>query len=95
MARAFLSFVAQVQSLAHTHVGSGSSPIVGPFFLAKLLAFPFSPSPIECTGSFSFALRNFSRLDIAPLKPSIAPLIATHQQPWNSPAPLYYLQHLF
>ena len=41
MARAFLSFVAQVQSLAHTHVGSGSNPIVGPFFLAKLLAFAF------------------------------------------------------
>jgi hypothetical protein len=30
MARAFLFFVDQVQSLAHTDVGS--SPIVGPFF---------------------------------------------------------------
>jgi hypothetical protein len=30
MARDFLFFVVQVQSLAHTHVGS--SPIVGPFF---------------------------------------------------------------
>ena len=33
MARAFLFFDDQVQPLAHTHVGSGSNPIVGPFFL--------------------------------------------------------------
>jgi hypothetical protein len=32
VARAFLSFVAQAQSLAHTHVSSGSSPMVGPLF---------------------------------------------------------------
>jgi hypothetical protein len=31
MARAFLFFAVQVQSLVHTHMGS--SPIVGPFFV--------------------------------------------------------------
>jgi hypothetical protein len=50
MARAFLFFDGQVQSLAHTHVGS--SPIVAPFFLDKFLAFCFSPSPIGYTEYF-------------------------------------------
>jgi hypothetical protein len=55
MARAFLFFDGQVQSLAqHTHVGS--SPIVGPFFLDKFQALCFSPSPIGYTESFSLSL---------------------------------------
>jgi hypothetical protein len=72
MARASLFFNDQVQSLAHTHVGS--SPIVG-LFLDKLLAFCLFPSPIGYTESFSPSLlhgpprmslraRNPHRIDI-------------------------------
>jgi hypothetical protein len=46
MARAFLFFDGQVQSLAHTHVGS--SPIVDPFFLDKFLAFCFFRHAPRC-----------------------------------------------
>jgi hypothetical protein len=63
VARAFLYFVVQVESIAHAHVGSGSSPIVGPFFLDKVLAFYFSPSPIGYTESFSLSLLRGSRSD--------------------------------
>jgi hypothetical protein len=49
----------------------------GPLFLSGLLAFLFSPSPIGYTESFFFALRNLSRLDIAPPKES-TPFKAGH-----------------
>jgi hypothetical protein len=69
VARAFLFFAVQVQSLdAHTHVGS--SPIVGPFLSELLAFFNFIFSVSGYTDSFFFALRNLSRLDIAPPKNS-------------------------
>jgi hypothetical protein len=46
MARAFLFFVDQVQSLAHTHVGSSLKSHRGPLFLDKFLTFCFSQSSI-------------------------------------------------
>jgi hypothetical protein len=56
MARAFLFIDDQVQSLAHTHVGSSESHRGRPLLFGHFFAFCFSPSPIGYTGSVSLSL---------------------------------------